>query len=68
MGRRTCTENRRAFVWPHRLRRSAAVFLVIRQSVFKQTIMSTDALIYIHVIGCVGLFVFGYYMGSRKKD
>ena len=30
--------------------------------------MSTDALIYIHVIGCLGIFVFGYYMGSRKKQ
>jgi hypothetical protein len=30
--------------------------------------ISTDALIYIHVIGCLGLFVLGYYVGSRKKD
>jgi hypothetical protein len=29
--------------------------------------MSTDALIYIHVIGCIALFAFGYYMGSKKR-
>jgi hypothetical protein len=33
----------------------------------KKMNMSADALIFIHVIGCVGLYAFGYYMGSRKK-
>ena len=29
--------------------------------------MSTDALIYIHVVGCIGLWALGYYMGTKKK-
>lgn len=29
--------------------------------------MSTDALIYIHIIGCIGLFVAGYYVGIRRR-
>jgi hypothetical protein len=30
--------------------------------------MAPDALIYIHVIGIAGVFAFGYYMGSRKRQ
>ncbi len=30
--------------------------------------VSTSALIYIHVIGCIALFALGYYMGSRKRQ
>jgi len=29
--------------------------------------MSTDALIYIHVIGCTALFALGYYVGINKR-
>lgn len=30
--------------------------------------MATDALIYIHVIGIVGVFAVGYYVGSRNRQ
>lgn len=29
--------------------------------------MATDALIYVHVIGCIGLFALGYYFGLKKR-